>query len=110
MNIMRWTSFKRSKHALLHSVPPALQQALASTRDSWTLTGKSGSVSCVVSAPFSWVLVHKVLFVPSQSLFPQSCVSSGGSIVGLLMTSFKRAYAIPKSAEARASVPVAVHY
>ena len=24
---------------------------------------------------------HKVLFVPSKSLFPQSCVSSGGSIV-----------------------------
>ena len=26
--------------------------------------------------------VHKVLFVPSKSLFPQSCVSSGGSMVG----------------------------
>ena len=26
--------------------------------------------------------VHKVLFVPSKSLFPQSCVSSGGSLVG----------------------------
>ena len=25
---------------------------------------------------------YKVLFVPSQSLFPQSCVSSGGSMVG----------------------------
>ena len=54
----------------------------ASTRDSWTLTGKSGSVSCVVTAPFSWVLVHKVLFVPSQSLFPRFCVSSGGSMLG----------------------------
>ena len=42
----------------------------ASTRDSWTLMGKSGSVSCGVTAPFSWVLVHKVLFVPSKSLFP----------------------------------------
>ena len=30
----------------------------ASTRDSWTLTGKSESVSCGVTAPFSWVLVH----------------------------------------------------
>ena len=37
--------------ALPHSVPPALQH-------SWTLTGKSGSVSCGVNAPFSWVLVH----------------------------------------------------
>ena len=38
-----------------------------STRDFWTLMDKSGSVSCGVTAPFSWVLVHKVLFV---SLFP----------------------------------------
>ena len=30
----------------------------ASARDSQTLTGKSGSVSCGVTAPFSWVLVH----------------------------------------------------
>ena len=29
----------------------------ASTRDSWTLTSKSGSVACGVTAPFSWVLV-----------------------------------------------------
>ena len=29
----------------------------ASARDSWTLTGKSGSVSYGVTAPFSWVLV-----------------------------------------------------
>ena len=40
-----------------------------SAGDSWTLTGKTGSVSCGVSAPFSWVLVHKALFVPSKSLF-----------------------------------------
>ena len=32
---------------------------LASTGDSWTLIGKSRSVSCGVTAPFSWVLVHK---------------------------------------------------
>ena len=42
----------------------------ASAGDSWTLPGKSGSVSCGVTSPFSWVLVHKVLFVPSKSLFP----------------------------------------
>ena len=29
-----------------------------STRDSWTLMDMSGSVSCGVTAPFSWVLVH----------------------------------------------------
>ena len=47
--------------------------AHTSARDSWTLTGKSGSVFCGVTAPFFWVLVHKVLFVPSKSLFPVLC-------------------------------------
>ena len=45
---------------------------------------------------------HKVLFVPSKSLFPQSCVHSGGSMVGLMVTSSKRAYAIPRSTAPRA--------
>ena len=39
--------------------------------------------------------VHKVLPVPSKSLFPQSCVCFGSSIAGLMVTSSKRAYAIP---------------
>ena len=52
---------------------------------------------------------HKFLFVPSKSLFPQSCVSYDGSIVGLMATSSKRAYAVPRSAVPRAPVPVAVH-
>ena len=51
--------------------------------------------------------MHKVLFVPSKGLFPQSYVSSDGSIgginlVGLMVTSSKRAYAIPRSAAPRA--------
>ena len=46
----------------------------ASAGDSWTLTGKSGSVS-VGSLPLS-PGSSKVLFVPSKSLFPQACVSS----------------------------------
>ena len=53
--------------------------------------------------------VHKVLFVPSKSLFPQSCVSSGSFMVGLMATSSKRAYAIPKSAAPRAPAPAAGH-
>ena len=52
---------------------------------------------------------HKVLFAPFQSLFPQSCVSDGSSMVGLMVTSSKRAYAIPKSAAPRAFAPAAVH-
>ena len=80
-----------------------------SAGDSWTLTGKSGSVSCGVTAPFSWVLVCTGLFVPSKSLFPQCCVSSRGSMVGLMVTSSKRAYAIPRLAAPRAPAPAAVH-
>ena len=81
-----------------------------STRDSWTLTGKSGSVSCGITAAFSpgsWCA--QLLSVSSKSLFPQSCVSSGGSVVGLMVTSSKRAYVIPRSAAPRAPAPAAVH-
>ena len=49
--------------------------------------------------------MHKLLFVTSKSLFPQSCVSSGGSVVGLMATSSKKAYATPRSAALRASAP-----
>ena len=50
---------------------------------------------------------HMVLFVPCKSLFP-SPVSSGSSTVGLIVTSSKRAYAIPRSPAPRASTPAAV--
>ena len=39
--------------------------------------------------------VHGVLFVPSKSLFPQSWVRSGSSVVGLRATSSKRAMPPP---------------
>ena len=61
---------------------------------------------------FSFLLVpgaHKFLFVPSKSLFPQSCVSSSSSMVGLMVTSSKRAYAIPRSILPRAPSHEAVH-
>ena len=53
--------------------------------------------------------VHKILFVPSKSLFPQSCVSSCSSMVGLMATSSKRAYSLPKSAAPRSPAYVADH-
>ena len=54
--------------SLTHSRPLSTH---ASTGDAQTLTGRSDAVSCGVPAPFSWVLLHKVLFVPSKSLcFP----------------------------------------
>ena len=104
-------SFKRPQDALLHSVPRPCSRpppTHACPADSWTLTGKSGSVSCGVTAPFSWVLVHKALLCPPRVYFPV-CVSSGGSMVGLMVTSSKRAYAIPRSAAPRAPAPVAGH-
>ena len=43
----------------------------ATTGDSWTPTGKSGSVSCGDTAPFSWFLVHTRFFCALQeSVFP----------------------------------------
>ena len=45
----------------------------ASARDSWTLVGKSGSVSCGVISPFSWVLVHTRFSVcPQKVCFPSA--------------------------------------
>ena len=70
------TSFKRlPAHAATGSAP-TLQQATAYPRlrqDSWTVTGKSGSVSCGVTAPFSWVLVCTRFCL---------CLPRGGSVVG----------------------------
>ena len=44
-----------------------------------------------------------------QESISQSGVSSGSSVVGLVVTSSKRAYAIPKSTVPRAPVPAADH-
>ena len=45
-----------------------------SSEDSWTLLGKSGSVSCGITAPFSWVLVHtRFCLCPPGVYFPVLC-------------------------------------
>ena len=78
-----------------------------STGDSWTSPGQVwvnllwGHRSFLLGPG-----VHQVLFVPSKSLFPKFCVSSGSSMVGLMANFSKRAYAIPKSAAPRAPAPV----
>ena len=51
---------------------------------------------------------YKVLFVPSKCLFP-SPVDVWQLYGGFMVTSSRRAYAIPKSAAPRAHAPVAVH-
>ena len=55
--------------------------------------------------PGSWCT--QVLFVPSKIVFPYSCIISSSSMVGLMVTSSKRAYAIQRSASPRAPAPVA---
>ena len=89
-------------NALLHSVPPTLQQATTHPCLHWRLLDTHRQVwVSLLWGHCSFLLssgAHKVLFVPSKSLFPQSCVSSSSSMVGLMVTSSKRAYAIPRSA------------
>ena len=76
------TSFK-SSHALQHSVPPTLQQAIVDPRLPQRLLDTHRQVwVSLLWGHCSFLLcpgIHKFLFVPSKSLFPQSCVSSGGS-------------------------------
>ena len=97
--------------ALLRSVPPACSSHHRPTPPpgtpghSWASLGHLWGHCSFLLGPGA----HKVLFVPSKSLCPQSCVSSGGSMVGLLATSSQRAYATPRSAAPRAPAPAAGH-
>ena len=99
--MMMATSFKRS-HArtAAHSAPNLAAGHRQPTpppetpEHSWASLGQSLVGSLLLSLGPG---VHKVLFLPSKSLFTQSCVSSDGSLVGLMATSSKRAYAIPRS-------------
>ena len=56
----------------------------------------------------SWVLVHIRFCLCPPRFCPQSCVSSGSSMVGLMATSSKRAYAIPRSIAPRAPAPASI--
>ena len=99
--------------ALLHSVPPTLKQATADPHLPQRFLDCHGQVCARLLWGHCYLLLgpgaHKVLFVPSKRLFPQSCVSSGGSMVGFLVTSSKRAYAIPRSTAPKAPAPAPVH-
>ena len=84
MNIMG-ASLKRL-HTLLYSVPPTLQQATVDPCLCQRLLDTHGQVWVnLLWGHCSFLLgpgAHKFLFVPFQSLFSQSSVSSGGSVVG----------------------------
>ena len=76
----------------------------ASSGDSWTLLGKSGSVSCGVTASFSWVLVHtRFCFCPPRVYFPVLCKfwQLCGGVNGDLP---QEGLYLPKSAAPRAPV------
>ena len=98
---------------MLHSVRIALQRATTDPHLHWRLSDTHGQVwVSFLWGHYSFLLgpdAYKVLFVPSKSLFSQTFVSSGGSMVGLMATSSKRAYTIPKPAAPRAPVSVAIH-
>ena len=103
-------------HALLHSAPPTLMQATTNPRLHQSLLNTHrqvrislfwGHCSFLLS-PGAHKFFFFFFFVPSKSLFPQFCISSGSSMVGLMATSSKRAYAIPRSTAPRAPAPVAV--
>ena len=73
------------------------------------LTGKSGSVSNGVTPSFSWVLLCTGFYCALQeSVSPVLC-KFWWLYGGLMATSSKRAYAIPRSAAPRAPAPVAGH-
>ena len=105
------TSFKRSHACTLHSVPPALQQGTDDPRLRQRLLDTHRQV---------WVSLlwgHcSFLLRPGaqgsvcalQAFISQSCVSSGGSVVGLMVPP-REGFAIPRSAAPKASAPAAVH-
>ena len=85
----------QKSHAFTATLSPSiLQQATADPRVHRKLLDTHGQIwVSLLWGHCSFLLgpgVHKLLFVPSKSLFPQSCVSSGGSMVRLMATSSKR--------------------
>ena len=99
--------------ALLPSVPLTLLQATADLCLHQSLLDTHRQVWVSLLWGHCFFLLgpgsHKILFVPSKSLFPRSCVSFGSSVVELMMTSSKRAYSIAGSAAPRAPAPAAGH-
>ena len=67
----------------------------ASTRESWILTESLGQslVGSLLLSPGSWCT--RGFVCAHQEFISQSCVSFGGSMVVLMATSSKRAYAYP---------------
>ena len=108
MKIMA-TSFKRS-HALSaphptagHCWPTPLPET---PRHSWASLAQS-LVGSLLLSPGSWYAQGLVSALKDP--VSQSCVSSGCSMVGLMVASSKRSYSIHRSTTPRAPAPEAVH-
>ena len=91
------SSFKRFHACIAVLSAPNPQQATFDPCLCWRLLDPHGQIWVnLLWGHCSFLLgsaVHKVLFVLSMSPFPQSCVSPGGCMVRLIVTSSKRAYA-----------------
>ena len=112
MKIMA-TSFKRSHActAALSAPNPAAGHhrptpLLETPEHCWASLGQS-LVGSLLLSPGSWCSQGS-LYAFQESI-SQSCASFGSFMMGLMVTSSKRAYAIPRSAAPRAPVPEAVH-
>ena len=114
MKIMT-TSFKMSCACTATLSAPTLQQATADPRFCWRLLNTQRQIwvsllwghCSFLLGPVTYTLI--LIFFPSECLFPQSFVNSGNSMVQLMATSSKRAYATPRSAAPRAPAPGSVH-
>ena len=112
MKIMA-TSFKTSHActATLSAPNPAAGhcQPTPSPETSGHLQASLGQspVGSLLLSPGSWCA--QVSVCAHQEFVSQSCVSSGGSMVGLMATSSRRASATARSAAPRAPAPAAVH-
>ena len=99
-------------HTLLHSVSPTLQQATVSPHLCQRLLDMHGQVWVSLlwgHCPFLLgPSAHKVLFVPSKSVSPV-LYKFWWLYGGLMVTSSKGVYAVPRSATPRAPAPAAVH-
>ena len=107
------TSFKRSHActAILSAPSPVAghRRPMPQPETSghlWASLGYS-LVGSLLLSPGSWCKQCSVY--AHQEFVSQSCISSDSSMVGLMETSSKRAYAIPRSAACRVPVPGAGH-
>ena len=67
------TSLRRSQAYTAAVCAPNPAEATTDRPLRWRLPETHRQVSCGVTAPFSWILVHKVLLCPPSVYFPVLC-------------------------------------